>query len=154
MSDPFPFPSTTPNLGLPLLVSGQAQKEFFVNKALSVIDALDRRTVNASQTNPPTNPSEGDCYRVTATATQQWTGFEDHIAVRVAGAWHFVPPREGMRLFDAAADRCLFFQSGWRTATNPTVPTTGSVIDSEARATLTQLLQVLRDIGILNGASS
>ena len=153
MPEPFPFPSTTPNIGLPLLVAGQAQKEFFVNQALSLLDALDRRSVNASQASPPTNPEEGECFRVTATATQQWAGHEDQIAVRIAGAWHFVVPREGMRLFDAAADRCLFFQSGWHTATSPALPTTGAVIDVEARNAIGQLLQALRDIGIL-GASA
>lgn len=110
--------------------------------------------MNGSQANPPTNPAEGDCYRVTATATQQWAGHEDQLAVRIAGAWHFVPPREGMRLYDTAADRCLFFQAGWRSAASPVVPATGGVIDAEARTALNALLQALRDLGILGAAAS
>ena len=153
MSDPFPFPSTSPHIGLPLLIAGQAQKEFFVNQALSILDALDRRAVVASLASPPIDASDGDCYRVTASATQQWAGKEDQLAIRVAGAWHFVPPRQGMRMFDSNADQCLFYQAGWRIAASPVVPTAGTVIDLEARAALGQLIQTLRETGILGAAT-
>jgi hypothetical protein len=154
MPDPFPFPSTTPNIGLPLLATGQAQKEFFVNHALSILDALDRRTVIASLAAPPANANEGDCYRVTATATQQWVGEEDHIAIFVAGAWYFVAPKEGMRVFDSTADRMLFFQGGWQFAAVPEAPTGGAVIDAEARIAINQLVQSLRGIGLFGPVGS
>ena len=40
MTQPFVFDSSTGRHALPLLVAGQAQKEFFVNEALARIDAL------------------------------------------------------------------------------------------------------------------
>ena len=65
MSEPFAFPSITPTIGLPLLTAGQAQKEFFVNQAFSLIDALHGRTVVASQSVPPATAPEGltICFR-------------------------------------------------------------------------------------------
>lgn len=148
------FSSSTPNINLPLLSPGQAQKEFFINQALGILDALHGNTVNASQPTPPETAAEGACFRVTDPAAAAWTGYEDHIAIRIGEDWHFVAPREGMRLFDSGADQILFFKTGWHFAEAPAVPSTGAVIDSEARATLNQLVQVLRDIAILGPAEA
>ena len=60
MSDPIAFPSTTPSIGLPLLIPGQAQKEFFVNQALCLLDALHMRAVTASQPAPPQRDDQDD----------------------------------------------------------------------------------------------
>jgi len=83
MSEPFTFTSSTPNIGLPLLIAGQAQKEFFLNQSLVIVDSLHRRSVIASQPAPPTNADEGDCFRITAPATQEWEGCEDHITIQI-----------------------------------------------------------------------
>lgn len=148
MTQPIVFTSATPNIGLPLLIAGQAQKEFFLNQALGILDALHRHAVVASQPVPPADPGEGDCFRVTAPAQQAWEGCEDHLAVRIGGGWHFITPRVGMRLFDIAADTTLFFHSGWQIAAVPTDPANGTVIDVEARAAVSQLIDALRESGI------
>lgn len=148
MTGPVNFPSATPNIGLPLLIAGQSQKEFFVNQALGVLDALAPQAVVASASAPPASPAESDCYRVTAPATQEWAGCVDHIAVRLGGSWHLVPPQNGMRLFDREANHSLFFDSGWRIGTVPTVAAGGTVVDAEARAALLQLTDALRDLGL------
>lgn len=149
MPNPVTFSSSTPNIGLPLLIAGQAQKEFFVNQALAIIDALDRRAVVASMSQPPSDPGEGSCYRVTAPAAQAWEGCEDHIAVQVAGAWHLVPPRDGMRLFDLASGQSLLFRDGWQASAPVPAPAGGTVVDIEARAALSSLIEVLRETGIV-----
>ncbi len=149
MPEALNFPATTPITGLPLLVAGQAQKEFFVNQALAILDAFAPRAIVASLPEPPSEPAEGDCFRVVAPASQAWIGCEDHIAIRIGGAWHLVPPRDGMRLFDRVADRDLFFQSTWQSATAPAAPAGGTVIDTEARAALVNLIEALGQIGIL-----
>jgi len=105
--------------------------------------------VRASLPQPPALPDEGDCYRVTAPALLGWAGCEDHLAIRIGGSWHFIPPREGMTLFDRAADNRLFFQSGWQNAQAPAIPSGGAVIDVEARAAIGQLIEALRDGGLL-----
>lgn len=149
MSEPIPFSSSTPHLRLPMLVPGQAQKEFFVNQALGILDALQSRGVSGSLSAPPALAAEGDAFRVESPATQAWQGRDDHLAVRIGGAWHFVAPQEGMCIFDKAAGYILVFRSGWQNADAPPEPVGGTAIDTQARAAINQLVQVLKAIGIL-----
>ena len=149
MPDPFVFQSSTPALGLPLLFSSQAQKEFFVNEALCLLDALHARAVVASQAAPPASPAEGACYRVTAPATGAWTGHEDRLAVFVAGAWQFIAPTDGMVVFDRDAARLVIFRTQWQQASVVAAPTGGTVIDVQARSTLGALITALKSMGVL-----
>jgi Protein of unknown function (DUF2793) len=149
MTDPIAFPSTTPNIGLPLLFAGQSQKEFFVNQALVILDALAHGTVIASLPQPPATSSDGDCYRISSLATGDWSGRADQIAIRIGGSWHFADPAEGMILFDRAASRWIWFRSGWQSALAPSLPAGGAVIDVEARALLATLVQSLQSVGLL-----
>lgn len=148
MANPIAFPSTTAHISLPLLFSGQAQKEPFINHAFSTIDALLTGVVDDSLTTPPASPVEGSRYRVLANGTDEWQGHDDEIAIHVGGAWEFVPPHEGMSLFDTTARTSFFFASGWHAAIEPSLPTGGSVIDSEARAALSLLIEALQTAGI------
>lgn len=149
MSDLVIFSSTTPVAGLPLLVPGQAQKEVFLNQALSILDALYPQAVVASQSAPPAANEDSACFRVTSPASGVWTGHDDHIAVGIGGDWHFLAPHDGMQVFDRAAGYLLVFRSGWRHAAAPTISEGGAIIDIEARAALAQLIGVLRHIGVL-----
>ncbi len=149
MSDPIAFASTTPTIGLPLLIPGQAQKEFFVNQALCLLDALHSRSVTASQPAPPQSLNEGGCFRVTAPAAGAWAGHEDKLAVWIGGDWHFVAPREGMQVFDLTAGHSIVYRSEWESAAAPAGPTGGTIIDTEARAAITSLIQALLAVGIL-----
>lgn len=149
MPDPVTFSVTTPIARLPLLVAGQAQKEFFINEALSILDALLPRAITASQAAPPSSPAEGDCFRVTAPATGAWSGHADSIAALVAGDWHFIDPVQGMAVFDRAADHLLVFRSGWKMARAPAQTSAGTVVDTEARAAIAALIEALCAVGIL-----
>ncbi len=149
MSDPIAFASATPALGLPLLIAGQAQKEFFVNEALCVLDALNARAVTASQPAPPAAAAAGASYRITAPATGAWAGQENRVAVMIGGDWRFIAPAEGWLLFDRAAGRLLIYRSQWQPAAVVAVPAGGSVIDTEARATLASLITALQSLGVL-----
>jgi Protein of unknown function (DUF2793) len=149
MADPIAFPSTTPTLGLPLLIAGQAQKEFFVNQALSMLDAFSQHSVVASLAAPPTSTTAGAGFRVTAPASGAWQGHEDTIALWIGGDWHFIAPRTGLQIFDAEAGHTLVFRSGWQQATAPAAPSGGLVIDVEARASLAALIQALVGVGLL-----
>jgi hypothetical protein len=46
-------------------------------------------------TTPPSTPGDGDTYIPAATATGAWATHEDELARWIAGAWVFVPLREG-----------------------------------------------------------
>lgn len=154
MVDPIAFASSTPALALPLLIAGQAQKEFFVNEALWMLDALHARSVIASLSAPPTAAVEGACYRVTAPASGSWTGEEDRIAVRIAGGWRFVTPADGWLVFDRAAGRLVIFRSEWHPATIIAAPTGGAVVDNEARAALNALIAALGTMGVLGTSAT
>ncbi len=149
MPEPIAYPSTTPIFGLPLLFTGQSQKEFFVNRALSIVDALLQQAVVASIGTPPATAAEGDCYRVTHSAGGAWLGREDHLAVLIGGAWHFVLPDEGTTVFDRAAEHRLVFRDGWKSYSLSSTVAGGSIVDAEARETLAELIDVLGQLGIL-----
>ncbi|RNJ64515.1 MAG: DUF2793 domain-containing protein [Porphyrobacter sp. IPPAS B-1204] len=129
--------------------AGQAQKEFFVNQALCLLDALHARCVSASQPSPPSTPSEGACFRITAPASAAWAGKEDHLAVRISGGWHFITPQEGMVVFDQSASQQLVFRSTWARALAPSTPTGGTTIDTQAREAIAALIQALVVLGLL-----
>lgn len=130
-------------------LAGQAQKEFFVNEGLCLLDALHARAVTASQPAPPASAADGACYRVTSTATGAWVGQEDYLAILIAGAWHFVAPAEGMAVFDRTAGGLVIFRSQWQPAAEVAAPTGGTVIDVQTRAALTALIAALQTMGVL-----
>lgn len=149
MSDPIAFPAVTSALALPLLIAGQAQKEFFVNEALCLLDALHARAVIASQPAPPTTASEGACYRVTAPASGAWAEREDSLAVLIGGAWRFLAPAEGLLVFDRATNCMIIYRSQWQPAQSVAQPAGGATVDAEARAAVTALLTALQVMGVL-----
>lgn len=149
MTNPVSFPSSTPNYSLPLLFAGQAQKEFFVNQSMSVIDALLQNSVVQSRGTPAATPSDGECYRVLSNATGEWAGHDDELALWIGSSWVFVTPSIGMSIFDKEAESLIRYENGWVTAVTPSLPNGGTTIDTEARDTIAQLIDVLRTSGIL-----
>ena len=135
-------------------LAGQAQKEFFVNQALGILDALQRAAVLASQPAPPAHAEDGDCYRITAPAQSEWAGCEDQLAVRIGGAWHLIQPRDGMRLLDSTAGDWLFYRAGWHSNQAPALPVGGGVVDNEARIAVEQLILALQTVGVLAPTTS
>src|SRR5690606_18685268 len=100
MSDPIVFTTTTARFGLPLLFAGQAQKEFYVNEAHALTDALLHAACEGEGAAPPASPAAGETWLVAAGATGDWAGQDDALAAFQSGSWLFVQPKEGMRLFD------------------------------------------------------
>lgn len=86
----------TPNLGLPYIVQGQAQKEVTHNEALNLLDAVVQLAVlDRDLAAPPGSPAQGARYIVAASPTGAWAGHADHIAVWLDGAWRFFLPSIG-----------------------------------------------------------
>jgi hypothetical protein len=148
MAVPITFPTTSAHFGLPLLFAGQAQKEFFLNQSIALIDALLQQGVIASTGNPPQNPAEGACYRIIQGASGIWADHEGAVAIHIGGAWQYISPFNGMSVFDQAAGIILRYNSGWQFAEEPGQPQGGTLIDTEARQTLSELVEALRKIGI------
>jgi hypothetical protein len=152
MNDPIDFNGMTPRLGLPLLFAAQAQKEVFVNEAHAVLDALVHGIIEAESDTPPLDPQDGQCWIVGSGATGDWLGRETRIACRQSGQWLYVTPVDGMRVLDRAKSQELLFSNGWIRVDPVQEPIGGSVVDSQARAAIAELISALTDLGLLPAA--
>lgn len=149
MTQPSIFNSTTPRFSLPLLFAGQAQKEFFVNEAHVLIDVLMHMSVKGLASTPPSAPAEGECWLVDATPVGEWAGHIDSIAFFAAGAWSFLNPVPGMRVFNISQGQYHLFDGKWNASGAVAIPTGGATVDIEARQTIEGLLSALQSQGIL-----
>ncbi|MFM6828854.1 MAG: DUF2793 domain-containing protein [Novosphingobium sp.] len=150
MSDPISYSSSTPRHGLPLLFSGQSQKEVTVNEALAVIDFLLSGSVEGVRPDPAPNPSAGQAWIVSTPATGAFAGHDGEIAGWTDGGWRFIQPVEGMKTFDRSAHTLRHYSSGWTLATAPTLPVGGATIDAEARNCIAALISALETSGIIS----
>lgn len=162
--------SGTARLNLPLLSTGQAQKETTVNEGLQLLDfVIAGAVIEMPRNDPPESPAVGECYIVGDAPTGAWTGWADALAGYSAGGWRRVPPVAGMRLYVQSADRWASYRgTGWEIGVvrgsklmvdgqqviGPrgaaiASPAGGSTIDVEARATIGQILAALRTHGLL-----
>jgi hypothetical protein len=102
--------SDSPHLSLPYLAAAQAQKHVTVNESLSLLDGLIHLAViSRSTATPPSTPLDGDRYLIAASPAAEWTGHAGHLALRMEGAWRFVAPREGWRMWVADENAFLIF---------------------------------------------
>lgn len=147
MTEPITFSSRTSRFGLPYLFPGQAQKEFYVNEAHALVDALLQPVVEGSANTPPAQPAEGDCWLVDASPTDGWVGHATEMACFQAGSWLFAIPSEGMRVFDRSKNVYRHFRGSWLAPAIVTMPSGGTTIDTEARAAVAALIQALAGSG-------
>lgn len=108
----------TPNLALPYIVQGQAQKEVTHNEALRLLDALVQLAVlDRDLYAPPGAPAEGERWIVAAGATGVWSGHDNQIAARQDGAWRFSSPRVGWLAYVVDEQALLAWTGGaWTNA--------------------------------------
>ncbi len=150
MTDPLSFSSASPRHALPLLFAGQSQKEVIVNEALLAADILLHPAIEAVASSPPAAPANGQCWLVGTAATGAFAGQTDRIAAWSEGGWRFFAPREGIRAYDIAAAAYRLYAGGaWRLASAPTAPTGGSIVDSEARDAISNIITSLRTAGVI-----
>lgn len=112
--------STTPNLGLPYIDGGQAQKHVTHNEALRMLDAaIQIAVLDRTRTVPPPMPAEGERHVVAAGASGAWSGHAQAIATWQDGAWAFLAPRAGWCIWSIADDIVLVFDgAAWRDLRN------------------------------------
>lgn len=162
--------SGTPRLALPFLSPGQAQKELFHNEALQILDAVVAAAVEqAPLSSPPPAPAPGACYIVAAGATGEWAGRDLCLAEFTSGGWRYVRPIEGMTVYVRSAGVWAVFISGaWEIGAlrgSSVVidgqrvigsregaisgASGGTTIDTQARATIDQILMAMRAHGLI-----
>lgn len=152
MSDPVSYLSTSGRHGLPFLFAGQAQREFFVNEALTRIDILLHPTVLGESASPPPDPTEGDCWLIAESATGAWSGREGEIACSQGGGWAYCPPAIGMVVRDLSRGGLARFDGSWMRLARPAAPGGGAVVDVESRAAIEALLNLLDAFGIFSSS--
>jgi hypothetical protein len=152
MPDPFIFDSTSPRFGLPFLIPGQAQKEAWVNEAVARADALLHCATEGIRADPPSSPTDGETWIIASGATGTWAGKDAMLAARQGSNWLYFEPRDGMRVYDRATGQEWIFSTTWQAATAPAEPSGGAVVDSEARAAISQLIAELRIAGVFPAA--
>lgn len=162
----------TARLALPMLQPGQAQKELYHNEALALIDLSVQATVaNVGQNVPATTPQFGESWIVGAAPTGVWASCANHLAGWTTGGWRFVAPFAGMRVWSLADGVEARFAAGSWTLGDTraarlliggtqvvggqqaaiALPTGGTVIDAEARATINTILVTIRAHGLIAG---
>lgn len=76
-------------------------------------------TVVSSLADPPGGPTQGDCYRIIATATGAWTGRENKIACWSGTEWIYTTPLGAQFLYDLNAAKLYVYIGGtWVDWTN------------------------------------
>ncbi|MCC8483817.1 MAG: DUF2793 domain-containing protein [Rickettsia endosymbiont of Labidopullus appendiculatus] len=90
--------SCTARLKLPLIHSGQMQKEITHNEALSLLDILINPVVQAIGITSPEieldNQKLGQLYIIGANAEQEFIGHENNIAQKLEHGWRFIIPHK------------------------------------------------------------
>lgn len=149
MSDPIQFDSTTPRFGLPMLFSGQAQKELFVNEAHALVDSLLHSAIEGIAAAPPASPADGANWLVASGPSGAFAGQTGKLACRQAGNWLFVAPRDGMRVLNRATGQEMRYFGSWKIPARPAAITGGTVIDSESRAAIVAILSAMESAGLI-----
>ncbi|WP_254912955.1 DUF2793 domain-containing protein [Novosphingobium sp. B 225] len=105
--------------------------------------------IEATLATPPSAAIDGQCWIVGSGASGSWAGKDGQIACFSGGNWLFMSPRDGMRVLNREADQDMRYVDGWLKPARPAAPSGGTVIDSEARATISALISALELAGIL-----
>jgi Protein of unknown function (DUF2793) len=135
---------------LPLLAVGQSQKEVTHNEALVLIDALIAPVAVASGVNdPPSAPITGQIWLAGTAPTGVWTGFAMHLACWTSGGWRMIAPRSGMTVRLESGSVMRFDGTAWLNPGQPVSPAGGAVVDIEARAAISVLIEALQAHGWL-----
>lgn len=149
MPTPINFDSQTPRFDLPLLYAGQSQKELFVNEGAARVDALLHCAVESEASTPPGTANDGECWLVTPAATGAWSGKDGEIAARIGGGWVFIAPRDGMLILNRETGQTMRYNATWLAPARPAAPSGGTVVDAEARASISAILTAMGLAGII-----
>lgn len=108
------MPNSTGRLGLPYIITSQAQKEVTHNEALNRLDAFVTPVVADIADTPPGSPAAGDLYIVGTSPTDDFTGHENELAQSLTGGWVFYTPFKWMdAVVESLDSRMAYDGSGW-----------------------------------------
>jgi hypothetical protein len=161
---------TTPRFSLPLLASGQAQKELCHNEAIVALEALVQPIAESlGTTSPPASPVAGQSWIVGASPSGAWSGQAGAVARWTEGGWRFTAAIDGMTMWIAdegvwavriggvweagvlPAQRLVIGGDQVVGARQPAIanPVGGATIDTAARGAIVGILAALRNHGLI-----
>ena len=106
--------SQTGRLGLPYIVTSQAQKEVTHNEGLNRLDAFVTPVVSEIVDTPPGSPSVGDLVIVGTSPTDEFIGHENEMAQYLTGGWVFYIPFKWMdAVVESLDSRMTWDGSAW-----------------------------------------
>lgn len=104
----------TPNLDLPYIAPAQAQKHVTHNEAIRALDAIVQLSISDQLDRPPTAPRDGERFIVGTQPEDAFTGHIGEVAAFQDGAWSFLVPQIGWRVYDnTAGGLYVFRETGW-----------------------------------------
>lgn len=151
-------------------MAGQAQKDLFHNEALQVLDAVVAAAVEGlPQAAPPASPAVGSGYIVGSSPSGDWAGHANQLAAYTSGGWRFVVPTDGMSAMVRTSGGMAVYRNGsWEIgqlrgsevivdgqkvvgARGATIasPAGGTMVDTEARAAIGEILAAMREHGLI-----
>ena len=141
----------TPRYKLPLLATGQSNKELFHNEALTLLDFLVHPAVIAKHRDPDTlDPVEGEAWLIDDDPVGEWVARANQLALWTAGGWRFLEPQRNYQIFSADTGENFVFNNGEWVANGAIVdPEGGPVVDTEARQAIESILDALRLKGVI-----
>jgi hypothetical protein len=106
--------SQTGRLGLPYIITSQAQKEVTHNEALNRLDAFVTPIIIDIVTAPPGSPTMGDLVIVGTSPSGDFTGHENELAQYLTGGWVFYTPFKWMdAVVESLDSRMTYDGSNW-----------------------------------------
>lgn len=149
--------SQTPRLALPLIASGQSQKDVTHNDALLALDRMiGLAVVSDREAVPPSHPSDGATWIVPAAGEAAWGRAAGTLMHRNGEVWIAEAPRDGQVVLVADNGVLMVHAGGWQlvrrveAAAAVEQPTGGTIIDSEARVAIMALITVLQRHAIVS----
>lgn len=140
---------------LPLLAVGQAQKEYTHNEALLLVDSLLNPSVRSIIDDPEAIDdsqnisNETRAWLISDMPSGIWSQRANEIAILTANGFRYIEPIAGMRIFNEQSDCLMIYKDmSWYIAPTLAAPTDGSVIDSQARDSISAILDNLRQFGL------
>ena len=140
-----------------------------VENARKLTSVLKETAPAVSVLDPPATPALGACYIVANSATGEWAGKAQCLAGYSSGGWRYLTPVDGMIAYVKATGTCASYRAGaWEfgivRGTSLILggsqvvgsrlgaiagPNGGTIVDTEGRTAINQVLAALRQHGLI-----
>lgn len=130
---------------LPLIHSGQAQKEITHNEALLLLDVLiNPVAVDVWVSSPPKQAKEGELYVIAEKAENKFEKHQNEIALKLKNSWRFLKPRKWIQVTHDK-DGSIYRFDGKSWVKSPMLSSGSQNIEDSMNVKKTSKTKVLKD---------